>query len=129
LVSNAAVSLVITGDPIRYDYLPRDPCEAKRVVDVSCNAVEVNLWQDRSGYLFLADSYAPGWHADADGKALRVMPADVAFRAVAVPQHATKVVFRYEPASFRVGLFVSLLAAAFVIGSGIGLWTRRHAKG
>jgi len=95
--------------------------------DPTPNAVEVTL-SGGGGYLFLADSYAPGWHAYADGKPLRVMPADVTFRAVAVPQHATKVVFRYEPASFRVGLFVSLLAVALVTGCGIALWTRRQPE-
>ncbi len=98
-----------------------------QVKDPSPNAVEVTL-SEGGGYLFLADSYTPGWHAYADGKPLRVMPADITFRAVAVPQQATKVVFRYEPASFRVGMFVALLAVALVTGCGIALWTRRQPE-
>jgi len=97
-----------------------------RIRDPSPNAVEVTL-SAAGGYLFLADAYAPGWHAYA-GKPLRVMPADVTFRAVAVPREATKVVFRYEPASFRVGLFVSLLAVAITIGVGAGSWARRETR-
>ena len=64
------------------------------------------------GYLFLADTYAPGWHAYADGRELPVLTADVAFRAVPLTQDVKAVDFRYEPGSFRVGLFIALVAIA-----------------
>jgi hypothetical protein len=38
----------------------------------------------------------------------------VAFRTVALPPDAGSLVFRYEPAAFRIGLFVALLACAAV---------------
>jgi hypothetical protein len=38
----------------------------------------------------------------------------VAFRVVALPQEAAAVLFRYQPDSFRVGLFLSLLACAAI---------------
>ena len=116
-----------------------------QVTDLSPNAVEVTL-SAGGGYLFLADAYAPGWHAYAGspstrlhqgfggqarpaGKPLRVMPADATFRAVAVPREATEVVFRYEPASFRVGLFVSLVVLAVVVGLGGALWADKKTWG
>ena len=117
--------LVITGEEQPAD--EATGAEA-RVADLSPNAVEVTL-SGGGGYLFLADSYAPGWHAWADGRPLRVMPADVTFRAVAVPSEATKVVFRYRPASFRVGMFVSLMMLAVVVGLGSGVCAHRKSLG
>jgi uncharacterized membrane protein YfhO len=82
------------------------------VRDTSPNEVVVDLPRGGGGYLFLADSHAPGWHAYARGRELGIRAADVAFRAVALPPETRSVAFRYEPASFRVGLFLSLTALA-----------------
>ncbi|MEE9125585.1 MAG: hypothetical protein V3U11_00445, partial [Planctomycetota bacterium] len=56
------------------------------------------------GYLLLADAYAPGWHAYLDGVSTKVYPADVAMRAVAVPEGVHEVVFRYSPLWWWLGL-------------------------
>jgi uncharacterized membrane protein YfhO len=82
------------------------------VHDVSPNTVEVRLPDGGGGYLFLADSFAPGWRAFANGEELAIRAAYVAFRTVAAPRSADSVVFRYQPSDFRVGLFVTLAALA-----------------
>ncbi len=71
-------------------------------VTVSCNA-------ERRGWLVLTDTFFPGWRATVDGKHALIRPANYAFRAVAVPAGASTVEFTYDPASYRVGLFLSLL--------------------
>ncbi len=123
--------VIITGKET-----PAEPGPEERrvtVADLSPDEVAVSL-SAGGGYLFLADAYAPGWQASGRGKAgappvrLRVMPADVAFRAVAIPKGVTKVVFRYQPAAFRVGLFVSLLGLAALVAIGIGSWTSRARR-
>ena len=92
---------------------PRAPV----VEEVSPNEVVVNLSGAGGGYLFLADSCAPGWRAYADGKELDVLIANLTFRAVAPPAEAGSVIFRYEPSSFLVGLFATLVAGAFACGA------------
>jgi uncharacterized membrane protein YfhO len=81
------------------------------------------------GYLFLADSYAPGWHAYAGDSELSVRTAYVTFRAVALPLDARSVIFRYEPASFRIGLFIALVALAGVAATGANVLVRRSRTG
>jgi hypothetical protein len=82
--------------------------------DLSPNAVAVTVSGGGGGYLFLADTYAPGWRAYEEGltprRTLPIRPANVAFRVIALPEHNRVITFRYEPDSFRVGLFCSLLA-------------------
>jgi hypothetical protein len=63
--------------------------------------------------LVLADSFYPGWRAlyedGGEGPAYR---ANYAFRAAFLVRTKQIVTFRYVPATFRIGLFVSLLACA-----------------
>jgi uncharacterized membrane protein YfhO len=78
----------------------------------------VRLTADQSGLLVVSEGYAPGWRArirSARGaeRQLPVLRANVAFLGVPLTGggDGDAVELRYEPASFRVGLF--LCAAAF----------------
>ncbi len=71
-------------------------------------AVETNAVAD--AMLVLADAYFPGWKAFLDGRPVDIVPAYYAFRAVAVPKGLHTVEFRYEPASFRLGMTISCIA-------------------
>jgi hypothetical protein len=72
------------------------------------------------GYLIVTKNGSPGWRAWVDGKPTGIFLADGIFQGVPFPANAKKVVLQYEPASFRLGLFISLMASAFFLG-GIGL--------
>jgi uncharacterized membrane protein YfhO len=68
--------------------------------------------------LVLADSYYPGWSAEVDGAKVDVVRADYALRAVPLRPGTHRVTFRYRPASFGIGLALTVaatvaLAAAF----------------
>jgi len=104
--------VIVTGADLPADERLPGASAAVEVKDITPNAVEIDLPQGGGGYLFLADAYAPGWRAYADGRELPVLPANVAFRTVAPPQETRQVTFRYEPDAFRIGLFTALLAAA-----------------
>lgn len=81
--------------------------------------VQFNVMGDKGGFLVFDESFAPGWHAWVDGTPKTIFRADGLFMAVTldtVGEH--KVEFRYEPVSFRLGLFftlVSLVAGAFFL--------------
>ncbi len=68
--------------------------------------------------LTLTDSYFPGWRASVDGKPIPVSATEQGLRYVEVRAGDHTVEFRYEPATYRVGLFVSLLALAGLLGFG-----------
>jgi hypothetical protein len=103
--------------------------DAVMLRDLSPNSVEVTVKGSAGGYLFLADAYAPGWRALSGGRELPVRPADVAFRTVALPADAKTVLFRYEPDSFRVGLFVALASCALVAAMAAHSLTARGRTG
>ena len=80
--------------------------------------IDVNL-SDR-GWLILADAYDQGWKAylrpfggvERDEQELTIHRANSAFRAVYLPENGQWTVrFTYSPMSFKLGLYVSFLAA------------------
>jgi hypothetical protein len=75
------------------------------------------------GTLVLMDPDFPGWRAWVDGALAREIEQGVmGFRAVPVSEGEHTVEFRYEPATYRVGLFVSLLALCLLLGAGAALF-------
>jgi hypothetical protein len=53
------------------------------------------------------ESFASGWRAWADGTPLSITSASPIFMKVSVPAGTKQLVFRYEPLSWRVGVFLS----------------------
>lgn len=67
-------------------------------------------------FLFLSDTYFPGWKAYIDGKQTAIYRADYAFRAIALPKGRHNVRFVYFPQSFvfgLVGVVLGLLGVGF----------------
>jgi len=96
-----------------------------RLVSYDPERVGVEVEMDCSGYLVLADAYYPGWLAQVDGRPQEILRADLLFRAVAVPEGQHLVEFRYEPASLKAGLALSLFAALSMAG-GMAWWLLRR---
>ena len=88
------------------------------IVDYQPEEVVVQLREHKGGYLVLSDTHYPGWRAWVDGIESDIMAANHVFRAVAVAATAKEVRFRYEPASFRIGLWISAIAS---ICCGLGM--------
>ncbi len=99
------------------------------IVRYTNNEVEVRVAVDRPAWLVLADAYFPGWQAylrpasdpNAEERPVPIWRAYGNFRAVQVPAGTTVVRFKYSPMSFKLGLYLSFLAAvaAFLL---LGFW-------
>ncbi len=80
------------------------------------DAITLTVNSQQGGLLILTDSYCPGWHAWIDGRPTPIDRFSDAFRSVAVPAGTHIIEMRYEPATFRLGLFISLIALALLVG-------------
>jgi hypothetical protein len=97
-----------------------------RVTRDSTDEVRLETVSLAAGILVLLDSYYPGWKATVDGRATRIYPAYLAFRAIALPAGAHEVASRYDPLSFKIGAWISL--ASLLCALGVVLvprWARR----
>lgn len=84
--------------------------------------------------LVLAEGFAPGWQATLHraGEAPRSLPirrVNTAFQGVFIPAGPVTVEWRYQPASFRVGLFFGLAALASLLGLVAGAAKGRSPAG
>lgn len=68
-----------------------------------------------SNRLVFTDSYYPGWKAFIDGKESQIDIFDQAFRQLEVPSGKHEIIFRYEPDSVRIGLWLSISSVTLVI--------------
>jgi hypothetical protein len=68
----------------------------------------IKVSTEQPGFLFVSDTWYPGWQAYVDGNKTEILRADYAFQAVAVPKGIHKVSFIYNPKSFRIGWWLSL---------------------
>jgi hypothetical protein len=66
-----------------------------------------------SKYFVLDQCFSPGWHAWVDGQPAPILRAEGLWMAVALGATGShNVSFQYSPLSFRLGLFVTLIALA-----------------
>jgi uncharacterized membrane protein YfhO len=71
----------------------------------------------RDSLLVLRDNHYPGWVVRVDGAIRQIETVHPALRAVGVPKGRHRVVFSFEPASFRRGATISLASIVLTMTS------------
>jgi hypothetical protein len=96
------------------DWRPAAPFARGSVGEPALSNREVRLSAelDGDGLLVLTDQAYPGWKVYVDGTERSCLVADMIWRAVALGPGKHEVVFRYEPHSLALGLWISLLGLA-----------------
>ncbi|MGD0657669.1 MAG: YfhO family protein [Syntrophorhabdales bacterium] len=85
------------------------------LVACGANRIEAGYEADRDSFLYLSDTYYPGWKAYVDNKERPIYRANLAFRAIEVPKGRHDVVFAYTPRSFLLGLLLTLAGIALCV--------------
>jgi hypothetical protein len=76
------------------------------------------------GVVILAEVYYPGWKLTIDGQAAPILRANRAMRGAAVPKGSHRLVYSYEPPSFRIGAAISLGSIVVLVGFLVWSWRR-----
>ncbi len=109
----------------REGWAGRQPIKgAVHLVSYHANKVVLTTESDGDGFLYLSDTYYPGWRAYVDGKETKIYRANLAFRAVEVPKGRHTVVFKYVPMSFYIGLVLTLFGIVLCVW----LWRRDRKR-
>jgi len=95
---------------------PTDPAETVTVRYDSPIHVVLQARLRRPGILVLADVFDPGWHLTIDGRPAPIFRANLLMRAATVAAGPHTLVYRYEPASVRLGAWGSLSGLAALAG-------------
>jgi len=73
--------------------------------------------------LVRSETFDRRWNADVDGNPVKIIPADSAFQAVALPAGRHRVTFQYRDPLILWGMFVSL-ATLFGCAVALSRWRR-----
>ncbi|MFH0926816.1 MAG: YfhO family protein, partial [bacterium] len=79
------------------------------------NRIELFVTMKNAGLIFLSDVYYPGWKVLVDGKEKKILQANDIFRAVYLTKGMHELVFKYDPMSFKIGLYISFLTTVGMI--------------
>jgi uncharacterized membrane protein YfhO len=75
--------------------------------------VKLRVEMGAPGFVVLSDVYYPGWSAAVDGREVKILRADHAFRAVWLDEGRHELSFMYRPFSVRVGLWTTMATLCF----------------
>jgi hypothetical protein len=98
-----------------------------RIVKYEPDRVTIDANLTRRGIVVLGDNWFPGWKASVDGKDVGVERVDYVLRGTVVDRGSHLIEYRYQPASWRIGWILSLLALVALVAS--ILWKRPWRTG
>lgn len=98
--------------------------EKVAVISYSPQRVELEATLDRPGFVVLADVYYPGWRLTIDGKEAPVYRANRMMRGAAVKEGKSRLVYTFDPPSFRYGSWITFagLATFLILGIAFVRW-------
>jgi membrane protein YfhO len=79
--------------------------------------VRITARLNEPGILVLTDAFYPGWKVYVDKHPERILRANYLFRGVELTPGTHTVEFVYDPASFKIGLFISLMTVALLLAT------------
>lgn len=108
----------LRNEIILEEEIPEDCCladtvegeEKVEIKDYQPNQVVIEAFTEKPGFLVLTDVFYPGWQAEIDGNPTKIYRVDGLFRGVYLEQGNHRIVFKYLPKSFKMGVLVSFLA-------------------
>jgi hypothetical protein len=94
------------------------PVGAVEWIEDGPSRVVISTKSDTGAILNLNDQMYPGWRVTIDGASARIVPqtGKPIFRSVTVPAGKHTVAFTFAPDSFRLGLYLSLIAFTTIVG-------------
>jgi uncharacterized membrane protein YfhO len=107
--------------------MPSTRSPQPEIVSYASNRIVIEANLNSPGLLVLGDTYYPGWKAFVDGRETKIYKANYAMRAIKLQEGRHSVEFSYNPASFKIGALISLVALLF-LSAFLFAQSRRGAK-
>lgn len=87
-----------------------------RIVRDTPELLELSTSCSDPRFAVVTRTFDPGWHATVDGKEASLVRTDLAFIGILIPAGAHEVLLQYRPASYRIGVLVSLVSVIVFVG-------------
>ena len=105
------------------------PSESPRITSYDAQRVEIDVTLERPGLVVLADIFYPGWRLTIDGADAPIYRANRMMRGAAVKAGRHRLVYTYEPRSFRLGAAISLAGLTAMAALGLAFAIRPVSPG
>jgi hypothetical protein len=86
-----------------------------KLVSYEPNLIKIQTVSDAPQMLFLSDNYDDGWRAQVDSQPTKIYRTNFTFRSVYLTQGTHLIQFKYQPDSFRTGLYITLTTLSFYL--------------
>lgn len=86
-----------------------------KIEEYKMDYVKISVDMENEGFLFISDTFYPGWKAYINGKETKIYYGNCAFRAIFLNKGKHNVVFKYKPTSFYKGAIISFIALLCII--------------
>lgn len=86
-----------------------------RIVSYGENEMELKASMHEAGYLVLSEINYPGWNAYVNGQRASLLTGNRIFRVLPLPKGDHKIVIKFEPDSFWIGLIISVGSILFFL--------------
>lgn len=107
---NPTTSVILEKAPENYRKSLIPLSGSAKTIRYEENKVIFETNSNKETIFVLTDNYFPGWKAFIDENKAKIYRGNYTFRAVVVPAGKHIVRFSYEPMSFLIGMYVSLLS-------------------
>jgi Bacterial membrane protein YfhO len=85
-----------------------------QVTKYTPDEVDIDFVAPANSFLVASEVWYPGWKAYIDGKKSEVYRTDYVLRGVPVPKGQHKLVFKFSPWTYNLGVVISLLSLAYL---------------
>ena len=89
--------------------------DSVEITGYSADKVDFNVKTQNGAYLFLTDTFFPGWQVSINGKSGEILRADSVFKAVEIPPGDSHIEMIYSPTSFKVGAAISAISLIILL--------------
>ncbi len=122
--------MAVVEKPVQLDAVaPSDFESTVTRTAVDERSTDFDISSAMPGLLFISQSYHPGWMATVNGQEAEVLRTNGAFQGVRVPAGRSRVELRFDPASYKLGAAISLVAAIVLVSMApVDFYLRRRRR-
>jgi hypothetical protein len=109
--------------------LPKACRGTAKIIEETPTYSMIDAHMETPGLLVVSERWENGWNAYVDDRPAAVTQANDMLRAVSLPAGNSRVVFRYEPFPFAVGVKLMVIAALILlVATPLLLWSGRNRR-
>lgn len=113
--SSGVRQILVEHDPA-LPQAPNSPTDPDvQVLEYHRNSLVLEVRAPRPGLVYASESFFDGWFATVNGREAEILPANYAFRAVAVPAGSARVELYYWPPGLTAGITVTVIAVVSAV--------------